>query len=175
LIEWLESKTYNDVFYTDLTKNLPREIYVALALSISKVPQNYILWFRPEVTQTVNCNPSEVVELEQDGSLFFASQILCSMARNGSINVFTLKQCEIDGALELRSAMLRQLLNWQKIIIRTQQQRTRCFAYIASDLKEPLRGIHNSSFLIEDYADVLNVEGVSKLQTMMRLPNGRLD
>jgi len=27
----------------------------------------------------------------------------------------------------------------------------------------------NSSFLIEDYADVLNVEGVSKLQTMMRL------
>jgi len=32
------------------------------------------------------------------------------------------------------------------------------FAYIA-DLKEPLRGIHNySSFLIEDYADVLNVE-----------------
>jgi len=33
-----------------------------------------------------------------------------------------------------------------------------------------LRGIHNySSFLIEDYADVLNVEGVSKLQTMMRL------
>jgi light-regulated signal transduction histidine kinase (bacteriophytochrome) len=45
------------------------------------------------------------------------------------------------------------------------------FAYIAShDLKEPLRGIHNySSFLIEDYANVLNEDGVSKLQTLVRL------
>lgn len=45
------------------------------------------------------------------------------------------------------------------------------FAYIAShDLKEPLRGIHNfSSFLIEDYADKLDGEGRSKLETLMRL------
>ncbi len=45
------------------------------------------------------------------------------------------------------------------------------FAYIAShDLKEPLRGIHNfSSFLIEDYADKLDDEGRSKLETLMRL------
>lgn len=45
------------------------------------------------------------------------------------------------------------------------------FAYIAShDLKEPLRGIHNfSSFLIEDYADKLDDEGRSKLDTLMRL------
>ncbi|HBY80730.1 MAG TPA: cyanobacterial phytochrome A, partial [Cyanobacteria bacterium UBA11148] len=45
------------------------------------------------------------------------------------------------------------------------------FVYIAShDLKEPLRGIHNySTFLLEDYADVLNLEGVSKLETLVRL------
>jgi signal transduction histidine kinase len=45
------------------------------------------------------------------------------------------------------------------------------FAYIAShDLKEPLRGIHNfSSFLIEDYADKLDDDGRSKLETLMRL------
>jgi signal transduction histidine kinase len=45
------------------------------------------------------------------------------------------------------------------------------FAYIAShDLKEPLRGIHNfSSFLIEDYADKLDDEGRSKLETLVRL------
>jgi len=53
LIEWLESKTYNDFIL------IPYQIYpeaekfkdVAsglLALSISKVPQNYILWFRPK-------------------------------------------------------------------------------------------------------------------------------
>lgn len=45
------------------------------------------------------------------------------------------------------------------------------FAYIAShDLKEPLRGIHNySMFLLEDYADKLDGEGRSKLETLLRL------
>ncbi|MGE3539619.1 MAG: ATP-binding protein [Candidatus Tectimicrobiota bacterium] len=45
------------------------------------------------------------------------------------------------------------------------------FAYIAShDLKEPLRGIHHfSHFLLEDYSDKLDADGVSKLSTLMRL------
>jgi signal transduction histidine kinase len=45
------------------------------------------------------------------------------------------------------------------------------FAYIAShDLKEPLRGIHNFSiFLLEDYADKLDEDGRSKLETLIRL------
>jgi signal transduction histidine kinase len=45
------------------------------------------------------------------------------------------------------------------------------FAYIAShDLKEPLRGIHNfSNFLLEDYADKLDEDGRSKLETLTRL------
>ncbi len=45
------------------------------------------------------------------------------------------------------------------------------FAYIAShDLKEPLRGIHNyASFLLEDYAQLLDDEGRSYLDRMQRL------
>jgi len=45
------------------------------------------------------------------------------------------------------------------------------FAYIAShDLKAPLRGIHNyANFLLEDYADKIDADGVNKLQTMGRL------
>ena len=45
------------------------------------------------------------------------------------------------------------------------------FAYIAShDLKEPLRGIHNyATFMLEDYQDKVDVEGVEKLETMKRL------
>ncbi len=45
------------------------------------------------------------------------------------------------------------------------------FAYIAShDLKEPLRGIHNyAMFLQEDYADRLDDDGASKLNTLSRL------
>ena len=45
------------------------------------------------------------------------------------------------------------------------------FAYIAShDLKEPLRGIHSySSFLIEDYAHLLDKDGQEKLNSLMTL------
>ena len=45
------------------------------------------------------------------------------------------------------------------------------FAYIAShDLREPLRGITNySTFLMEDYGDLLDDEGLSKLETLVRL------
>jgi PAS domain S-box-containing protein len=45
------------------------------------------------------------------------------------------------------------------------------FAYIAShDLKEPLRGIHNfSGFLMEDYADQLDDDGVQQLKTLQKL------
>lgn len=45
------------------------------------------------------------------------------------------------------------------------------FAFVAShDLKEPLRGIHNyATFLIEDYGDKIDEEGVGKLRTLTRL------
>lgn len=50
------------------------------------------------------------------------------------------------------------------------------FAYIAShDLKEPLRGIANySQFLLEDYEDKLDDDGISKLKTLTILA-GRMD
>lgn len=45
------------------------------------------------------------------------------------------------------------------------------FAYVAShDLKEPLRGISNyASFIMEDYRDKLDEEGLTKLQTLQNL------
>jgi PAS domain S-box-containing protein len=45
------------------------------------------------------------------------------------------------------------------------------FAHVAShDLKEPLRGIHNyARFLLEDYGDKLDDEGVGRLETLSRL------
>jgi two-component system, chemotaxis family, sensor kinase Cph1 len=79
--------------------------------------------------------------------------------------------------LELRGAIvgliLRQADELAKINLELERSNSELdsFAYIAShDLKEPLRGIHNySNFLIEDYADVLHEDGVTKLQTLVRL------
>lgn len=187
LIEWVETKIHNNVFYTD---SLPKIYPVAekykdiasglLALSISNIQKNCILWFRPEVIQTVNWggNPNKPVEVEQDGSLRLSPrqsfELWQETVRAKSISW---KECEIDVALELRSAIvgivLRNADELAKINVELERSNSEldAFAYIAShDLKEPLRGIHNySSFLIEDYADVLTEDGVAKLQTLVRL------
>ena len=151
-----------------------------LALSISKIQKNCILWFRPEVIQTVNWggNPNEPVEVEQDENLRLSPRKSFELWQE-TVRLKSLpwKQCEIDAALELRSAIigivLRKADELAKINVELERSNSELdsFAYIAShDLKEPLRGIHNySSFLIEDYADVLSEEGVAKLRTLVHL------
>ena len=187
LIEWVEPKIDNNVFYTD---SLPKIYPVAetfkniatglLALSISKIQRNYIFWFRPEVIQTVNWggNPNYPVEIASDGSLRLSPRRSFELWQETvRLKSSPWKRCEIDAVLELRSIIVGIVLrNADKLAkINAQLERSNseldAFAYIAShDLKEPLRGIHNySSFLIEDYTDVLDEEGISKLQTLMRL------
>ncbi len=187
LIEWLENKIDNNVFCTD---SLPK-LYPAadkfkelgsglLALAISKNKNTCILWFRPEVIQTVNWagNPDNPVEVARDGIPLLSPRKSFELWQE-TVKSTSLpwKQCEINEALELRTAIinivLRKADELAKINIELERSNTEldAFAYIAShDLKEPLRGIHNySSFLLEDYADVLNEDGISKLQTVVRL------
>jgi len=179
LIEWVEAKIDNDIFYTDC---LPRLYPTAekfkdvasglIVLSISQTQKNYVLWFRPEVIQTVNWggDPYSNVELSPRKSFELWQETVRSQS-------LPWKQCEIDAIIELRSAIVGIVLRKADELARINIELARsnseldAFAYIAShDLKEPLRGIHNySNFLIEDYADVLQAEGVSKLQTLVRL------
>ncbi|MFL6293144.1 MAG: sensor histidine kinase, partial [Thermoanaerobaculia bacterium] len=74
---------------------------------------------------------------------------------------------ELENRVEVRTRELRQANDE----LQQSNRELDDFAYIAShDLKEPLRGIHNySMFLLEDYADKLDAEGRSKLETLMRL------
>lgn len=81
-----------------------------------------------------------------------------------------------ERTLELRQELIERLRTEQELEKRNDElhqsnKELDDFAYIAShDLKEPLRGIHNfSTFLLEDYADKLDEDGRSKLQTLTRL------
>jgi two-component system, chemotaxis family, sensor kinase Cph1 len=151
-----------------------------LALCISKVQKFYILWFRPEVMQTVNWggNPNKPVEVKNNGEVRLSPRksfaLWQELVSNQSI---PWKQCEIEAAMELRSSIVGIVLKGADELARVNLELTRsneeldAFAYIAShDLKEPLRGIHNySSFLLEDYGNILSEDGIGKLQTLMRL------
>lgn len=188
LIELLEKKMERElIFSTDsLAKHYPpAEDYKdcasgLLALVISRVHRNYLLWFRPEVVQTVNWggNPNKPVEIAEDGSLRLTPrksfELWQETVRSRS---FPWKVCEMNAALELRNNIIGIVLRKADRLAQINRELERSneeldsFAYIAShDLKEPLRGIHNySNFLIEDYGEVLAEDGIEKLQTIARL------
>lgn len=188
LIDWLATQINNDnVFYTDslfkvypASENFQDVASGMLALAIAKTQKHWILWFRPEVIQTVKWggNPNKPVEVDKNGSLHLSPRKSFKMWQE-TVRFKSLpwRKCEIDGALELKSAIVAMVLKkadeLAKINVELERSNREldAFAYIAShDLKEPLRGIHNySTFLIEDYADSLHEDGVSKLQTLVRL------
>ncbi|MBD2532412.1 GAF domain-containing protein [Nostoc flagelliforme FACHB-838] len=187
LLNWIKPHLHHNLFETrSLTKNYPAaESFKAiasglLALEISKVHHNYLLWFRPEVIQTVNWggNPNKPVEVLSDGSLRMSprkSFDLWQETVQGS--ALPWKPCEVEAVIELRSlvvgVVLRQADKLASMNFELQRSNAELdsFAYVAShDLKEPLRGIHNyANFLMEDYADILDDDGIAKLQTLVRL------
>jgi len=187
LIEWLNQNLHEEIFYTNsLATVYPeaeklRDVASGLiVLSISKSQKNYILWFRPEVVQTVNWggNPHKPVEVTTNGSVRLSPRKSFELWKETVLlKSLPWKSYEINAALELRSAIIGVVLQKAdelaqlNIELERSNKELDAFAYIAShDLKEPLRGIHNySNFLMEDYGEILNAEGKEKLITLIRL------
>ena len=80
------------------------------------------------------------------------------------------KQSLVGGIQDINSRVLFE------IELKASNEELDQFAYIAShDLREPLRGMRNfSQFLVEDYSDRLDEEGISYLNTIQKLA-GRLE
>ena len=188
LLPWLETQFDEEVVYE--TNCLEQAYSPAskqtetaggiVALLISRVQKTLIVWFRPEVIQTVSWagNPNQPLERDEEGILLLYPRASFSLWKE-TVRGKSLpwKPCEIEAALELRSSIISIVLRKADEISQVNKELSRsnqeldAFAYIAShDLKEPLRGIYNySSFLIEDYGEILDETGIDKLKTLMRL------
>jgi len=193
LTEWLQRHVAEDVFHTrSLAAQYPEAAAYAdkgsglLAVAVSKVQAEYILWFRPEEVQTVEWagNPTKAVVTTPDGARLSPRKSFAKWVEQVKGQSLPWRKAEITAAAELRNAIVGVVLKLSgelklrsDILSRLNAELERSndeldsFAYIAShDLKEPLRGIHNyASFLLEDYADQLDEEGVGKLRTLVRL------
>lgn len=187
LLEWLPDRFQNHLFVTDsLAKFYPPAVEFKavgsglLALSITEIQKNYILWFRPEKLQQVQWagNPHQSVPAAEDDPFTVSPRKAFDFWQE-TVRLKSLpwQSYEIEGILELRKVLVDLYLHQVEELAATNLELERCnneldsFAYIAShDLKEPLRGIHNySRFLLEDYADILDEEGVARLKTLVRL------
>ncbi|MCX7593915.1 MAG: GAF domain-containing protein [Fischerella sp.] len=180
LIEWADRQIDDSLFHTDsLPKLYPgaekfKDVASGLLLlRISKVKRYYILWFRPERLQTLNWagDPNALIMEAADGSVAVSPRK--SFERWQEIvrcTSLAWKGCELENALDLRSAIVGIVLNKADELAQINQELD-SFAYAAShDLKEPLRGIHNFSvLLLKGYGEILDEVGKSRLQTLVRL------
>ncbi|MBD2294543.1 GAF domain-containing protein [Anabaena sphaerica FACHB-251] len=187
LLDWVIPRLQNNIYYTDcLPKVYPNaEQFKELAsgvivISITKLQRNFIIWFRPEVMQTVNWGgePDKQKNIDEDGNLTLSPRKSFEKWQEiVKLKSLPWQKYELEAVIELRSVIVGIILKKadELALINEQLQDLNneldAFAYIAShDLKEPLRGIHNyANFLLEDYRHQLDADGVNKLDTLMQL------
>jgi chemotaxis family two-component system sensor kinase Cph1 len=186
LLAWLGTRPDEEVFATDrLAREYPeaeafQDVASGLiAVSMSRGRNNYVLWFRPEVVQTVEWggNPTKPVEVE-DGQLRLhprkSFELWKETVRGRCL---PWKPYEVEAAAELRRSIIDVALQRSEALLKlnTELERSNveldAFAYAAShDLKEPLRGIHNYTVLaLREAGEALPPTPRERLNTVVRL------
>ena len=193
IVAWLRANGMQEVFYTASYVRLnPAEAHLwasasgLLAIALGAGQTDYILWFRPELEQAVTwAGRQEKIETIIDGQVFLSPrqsfEAWKQMVKNTSV---PWKPLEVEAARELRRHVAEarlEIINEQQTkavglarlnleLERSNDELDSFAAVVSHDLKEPLRGIHNYAvFLLEDYGEQLDNEGVHKLQTLVHL------
>lgn len=193
LLAWLPTHAKQDIFHTNsyAALNPAGQAWRTtasglMAAPLTDAPGNYLLWFRPEMVQTVTwAGRNEKPQALADGQVFLSPrQSFEAWKEFVQYSAAPWRPLEMEAAREIRQRIsdvrLRvfnelqahaQSLSRLNAELERSNDELDSFAYVAShDLKEPLRGIHNYSlFLLEDYAHQLDDEGVHKLRTLVRL------
>lgn len=187
LLDWVNDKIEDDLYVTQkLKQEYPAaEQFKAVAsgilvLAVTRLTKNIIVWFRPEVIQSVTWagDPHKPAQVMADGSLYLTPRQSFDRWQEAVYGQsLPWKNCEIDSIFALKNAIVGTVLRQADALaelnsqLRTSNDELDAFAYAAShDLKEPLRGIHNySSFLLEDYSNELPDEGISHLKAIAKL------
>ena len=119
LVNWLQKNVDEEVFYTDsLPKIYPdAEKFKNIGSGLLAIPigkKNYVLWFRPEVIQTVNWggNPDRAFEVhEEEGNLRLCPRKSFELWKE-TVRLTSLpwQSVEIKAALDLRKAIVNIVL-----------------------------------------------------------------
>ncbi|MCM1981841.1 sensor histidine kinase [Lyngbya confervoides] len=194
LLQWLNKLNPDEVFSTDSLPLLysDAERYKEIASGLLAIPiskQSYVLWFRPEVLQSVNWggDPNHAYELKQRDHEYRLCPRKSFELWKETVRCKSLpwKAVEIQASLELRNAIVHLILRQAEELAILAQDLERSnaelkkFAYVAShDLQEPLNQVANFVQLLEmrydskldqDAKEFIGfaVDGVSLMQTLI--------
>ncbi|WP_257454665.1 ATP-binding protein [Archangium lipolyticum] len=187
LIRWLgERPEQREVFTTTfLSRDYPeaegfKDVAAGLiAAPMSRGRHNYVLWFRPEVVQTVEWggNPNKPVDLRDDQLRLHPRKSFALWQETVRGKSLPWKDYEVEAAEELRRNIIDIVLQRSEELLKlnTELERSNVeldsFAYAAGhDLKEPLRGIHNyTSLVLREEGGGLNPTNQKRMDTVVRL------
>jgi two-component system, chemotaxis family, sensor kinase Cph1 len=191
LAEWLNQRPEFDsdtrpVFVTDaLTCEYPAGAEIAniasgvLAVRVSRLRNNLILWFRPETIQSIKWagNPHEKLLVPGlYGSRLTPRRSFELFVESVHEHAIPWSSMEIDSALRLRLLVMELVISRAERLAELNEDLTNsneeldAFAYVAShDLKEPLRGIHRYAHQLLEGAQELDAENRLRVENLMRL------
>ena len=184
IFEWLAAHHREDVFATDaLGQVLPEASAYAekasglLAISISKMHASYILWFRPEVVQTVRWggNPEKPVSQEPGGpGRINPRKSFETWKETVQGRSVPWSQAEIDAVKELRSAVVGIVLRRAEEMAALSEELQRsnkeleAFSYsVSHDLRAPFRHVVGYAELLRSKGGELNEKGRRYLETII--------
>lgn len=176
---WLQENMQQNLFYTDClarlypeAENFKDKASGLLAISISKTQGDYILWFRPEVLQTVQWggDPLKPVEIDAEELRLHPRTSFAAWKQLVHLTALPWKQCELEVVWEFRSAVLDLLVRYMatrraealaqlntvlqrsNAELEQKNEEIQAFAYaLAHDLRTPLSAIAG-------YAELLGLD-----------------
>ncbi|HEX8324692.1 MAG TPA: ATP-binding protein [Tepidisphaeraceae bacterium] len=188
LADWFAASIRDDVFSTDCLADYLPEVDTyrpfasgVIAASISRLNKGYILWFRPEVVQTVKWggDPRKPTEPMQEGLRLHPRKSFDQWKETVHGRSLPWQDAEIETAAEFRNVILGIVLQKAEELagltreLERSNKELEAFSYsVSHDLRAPFRHIVGYAELLrEQKSDELDAEGNRYINTIIDSAN----